>query len=171
VRNANGDWFEGPVPVPLIMAPGVRPPVCAVRVIGANFAEVAERDVHEGDIEGTAVVTGTWTGSALRVQRQVSATQPDEAEHGYWDRPPRTLRFPWTRRELEDVRSHIHENWAEWNIYSMGITNDHMGARLTRVLPAIAAWAATLPTGILALDPWLTPVASRARVQHAVHRL
>jgi hypothetical protein len=29
-------------------------------------------------------------------------------------------------------------------------------AYLTRILPEIAAWAAALPSGILALEPWLT---------------
>ena len=33
-----------------------------------------------------------------------------------------------------------------------------MAARLVRVLPEIAAWAATLPQDILLLQPWLTPL-------------
>jgi hypothetical protein len=32
-----------------------------------------------------------------------------------------------------------------------------MTARLARVLPEIAAWAGSLPDGIVALDPWLAP--------------
>ena len=32
-----------------------------------------------------------------------------------------------------------------------------MTASLTQMLPEIAAWAATLPAGILTLKPWLVP--------------
>jgi hypothetical protein len=36
-----------------------------------------------------------------------------------------------------------------------------MAARLVRVLPEIAAWAATLPKDILRLEPWLLPRRAR----------
>jgi hypothetical protein len=161
VRNVDGDWFEGPVPVPLMLINAVRPPMCAVPVIDASFTEVAGRHEFEGVVEGTAIVTGTWTGSAVRVDRQVAAAQPGADERLYQDRPPRTLRFHWTREEARDVRGHLGERSFEWNVYSSGIIGDHVEARLTRVLPEIAAWAATLPPGILALDPWLVPATER----------
>jgi hypothetical protein len=159
VRNAEGDWFEGPVPVPLVLAPWVRRPMCAVPVLRASFVDIAERHEYHGDVEGFATVTGTWTGSEIWVRHQVPAAQPDEDAPMYQDRPPRTLRFHWTRREAEEVRDHLLEHWDDWSIYSMGIIGDHVEARLTRILPGIAAWAATLPPGILALGPWLTPAA------------
>jgi hypothetical protein len=37
------------------------------------------------------------------------------------------------------------------------------------MLPEIAAWAAMLPPGILALDPWLVPATQRVRMAEAVH--
>jgi hypothetical protein len=152
-----------------MMTPVVRGPKHAVPVVGASFAEVADRYEYDGVIEGTAIVTGTWTGSAVRVERQVAAAQPGEDERLYQDRPPRTLRFHWTREQAHEVSGHLREHSFEWDVYSHGIIGDHVEARLTRVLPEIAAWAATLPPGILALDPWLVPATQRVRTQMAVH--
>jgi hypothetical protein len=161
VRNAGGDWFEGPVAVPLIMTRMIRAPVHAVPLSGANFAELAGRHEHNGVIEGTAIVTGTWAGSALRVERQVPAAQPGEAVRVFRDRVPRTPQ--WTRREAEEARNHLHEHWADWNISSMGIIGDHVEASTTRVLPDMAAWLGTLPAGIVALEPWLAPLTQGVR--------
>lgn len=170
VRHAEGDWFEGPVPVPLILTPAVRGPTFAVPVLGASFTQVADRYEFDRDVEGTATVTGTWTGSELRVRHQVPAAQPDGESLVYWDRPPRTLRFPWAEREGQEVREHLLEHGADWKIYGLdGGGRDHVTARLVRVLPAIAAWAATLPAGILALEPWLTPAARHTRAPEAAH--
>jgi hypothetical protein len=155
VRNADGDWFEGPVPIPLVMTSGIRPPRHAVPLSGANVAELAGRHERNGVIEGTAIVTGTWTGSALRVEHQAPATRPGADTRVLEVRPPRTSQ--WTRREAEQVRNHLREHWADWNIYVMGIMGDHVKASLIRVLPDMAAWLETLPAGILALEPWLTP--------------
>lgn len=164
VRNADGDWFEGPVPVPLMLAPWIRGPVFAVPVLGASFAGagLAERREYDGDVEGFATVTGTWTGSEVRARHQVPAAARDQEDLPvYWDRPPRALRFPWSEQEGQQVRDHLLERGFGWNIYSLdGGGRDHVTARLTRVLPEIAAWAATLPPGILAFEPWLTPAAA-----------
>jgi hypothetical protein len=45
-----------------------------------------------------------------------------------------------------------------------------MAARLVRVLPKIAAWAATLPKGILLLEPWLVPLRADAAGEHGLNR-
>jgi hypothetical protein len=68
----------------------------------------------------------------------------------------------WTRPELRAVLDHLSGRWEDWNIYSAGEINTSQGqaqvtARLARVLPEMAAWAAPLPDGILALRPWLIP--------------
>jgi hypothetical protein len=168
VRNADGDWFEGPVSVPLIRADWVRRPTCAVPAIGANFDDLLDRHECDGDIEGTAIVTGTWTGSAVRVERQVAAAQPDEDNRLYRDRPSRTSGSPWTREEADEVLGHLRERWSEWNVYGSGIIDDHVEARLTRVLPEMATWLATLPPGILALDPWLVPATQPVRAHEPV---
>jgi len=67
----------------------------------------------------------------------------------------------WTKAELDAVRAHLHAHWEEWNLYQSGPSNGEDGqtcmtAKLTRVLPEIADWAASLPPDILALDPWLS---------------
>jgi hypothetical protein len=162
VRNADGDWFEGPVPIPLIMTRRIRAPLHAVPLIGASFTELADRNEYDGVVEGTAIVTGTWTGSALRVEHQVPAARPGEATRVSQHRAPRTPASQWTRPEVEEVRNHLHEHWADWNISLMGIIDDHVEASLTMVLPDMAAWLETLPAGIVALEPWLTPASQRA---------
>jgi hypothetical protein len=68
----------------------------------------------------------------------------------------------WTRDQLDDVRDQLHQRWQQWNLYQLGSQHSedgqaHITARLVRVLPEIATWAASLPPGLVALEPWLTP--------------
>jgi hypothetical protein len=69
----------------------------------------------------------------------------------------------WTQDQLDAVRDHLHRRWRYWNLYELGPQHAedgqaHITARLVRVLPEIAVWAASLHAGIVALEPWLTPV-------------
>jgi hypothetical protein len=72
----------------------------------------------------------------------------------------------WTKAELEAVRAHLHAHQEDWNLYAWGgysSTEDGQAkitARLTRILPEVAAWADSLPAGILDLEPWLLPARS-----------
>jgi hypothetical protein len=68
----------------------------------------------------------------------------------------------WTTDQLDGVRDHLYQRWRDWRLYQLGPQHAedgqaHIGARLVRVLPEIAVWAASLPPGIVALEPWLTP--------------
>lgn len=68
----------------------------------------------------------------------------------------------WTRADLDAVRAHMQTRWEEWHIYELGQSSREDGqayldAKITRVLPEIADWATSLPSGILTLDPWLRP--------------
>jgi hypothetical protein len=68
----------------------------------------------------------------------------------------------WTKAQLDDVASQLHQRMQQWNLYQLGRqhTGDGqacIGARLVRVLPQIAAWAGSLPPGIVAFEPWLLP--------------
>ena len=50
----------------------------------------------------------------------------------------------------------------DWHIYQLGPQHGedgqaHIAARLARVLPEIADWAATQPPGLVVLEPWLSP--------------
>jgi hypothetical protein len=72
----------------------------------------------------------------------------------------------WTKAQLDEVRSYLHEHSQQWNLLRWGPQNTEDGqvyiaARLTRMLPEIAAWAVPLPSGILTLEPWLTPLRAR----------
>jgi hypothetical protein len=72
----------------------------------------------------------------------------------------------WTKAQLDEVRSYLHEHSQQWNLPRWGPQNTEDGqvyiaARLTRMLPEIAAWAAPLPSGILTLEPWLTPISAQ----------
>ena len=72
----------------------------------------------------------------------------------------------WTTAELGAVRRHLHAHSKAWNLLRLGQATGGDGqaciaARLTRMLPEIASWAAALPAGIVSLDPWLRPAHPR----------
>jgi hypothetical protein len=67
----------------------------------------------------------------------------------------------WATGQLDAVRDHLHQRWQDWSLYQLGPQHAedgqaHITARLVRVLPEIATWAAALPAGLVALEPWLT---------------
>jgi hypothetical protein len=69
----------------------------------------------------------------------------------------------WTQDQLDAVRDYLHQRWQHWNLLRLGPEHGedgqaHIAAGLVRVLPEIAVWAASLPSVIVALEPWLTPV-------------
>ncbi len=73
----------------------------------------------------------------------------------------------WTRDQLDAVGGQVDRHHQQWGIYRWGPHNDdegqaHIAAELVRVRPETATWAATLPAGILRLQPWLMPVRARA---------
>jgi hypothetical protein len=68
----------------------------------------------------------------------------------------------WVKRDIDAVRGHLHRHWEDWNIYQSAVAASEdaqafVTASLTQMHPEIAAWAATLPAGILTLRPWLLP--------------
>jgi hypothetical protein len=68
----------------------------------------------------------------------------------------------WTTAELGAVRAHLHAHHRVWDLLQLGQSTDEDGqacivAKLMRVLPEIASWAASLPAGIVSFDPWLRP--------------
>jgi hypothetical protein len=68
----------------------------------------------------------------------------------------------WTAAELQAVGAYLREHSQEWNLLQWGPHSNEdgqacMAARLARVVPQIAIWAASLPADILTLDPWLAP--------------
>jgi len=80
----------------------------------------------------------------------------------------------WTKAQLDTVGDYLHYQWELWRLYGLGLHNTddgqpHMAARLVRVLPEIAAWAATLPNDILLLEPWLMPLRADAAGERALN--
>ena len=68
----------------------------------------------------------------------------------------------WTKDQLEAVRDQLFQRWQHWNLFRLGPRHAedgqaHIAADLVRVLPEIAVWVASLPSGIVALEPWLIP--------------
>jgi hypothetical protein len=68
----------------------------------------------------------------------------------------------WTKDQLDGVRDHLDQRSLQWNLLQLGPQHaedgqPHIAARLVRVLPEIVSWAASLPSGIVALEPWLAP--------------
>ena len=73
------------------------------------------------------------------------------------------VRSGWTRAELDAVRGHLHARHDEWKLYILGESVGADGqarimAKLTLMTALIAGWAVSVASGILALEPWLTPV-------------
>ncbi|MGN6172739.1 MAG: hypothetical protein ACTHPS_07280, partial [Streptosporangiaceae bacterium] len=58
--------------------------------------------------------------------------------------------------------AYLDDHHEEWSLYGWGESSSDDGqacitASLTRVVPEIATWAATLPEGLIVLKPWLSP--------------
>jgi hypothetical protein len=73
VRNDQGDWLQPHLP----MAAPVREERRiesvwrgAVRITGADFAILANRFEQHGAVQGSATVTGVWSGDQLRIDQQ-----------------------------------------------------------------------------------------------------
>lgn len=232
VRNDQGDWLQPHLPMALAGRAERRVGSVwrgAVRITGADFATLANRFEQHGAVEGSATVSGVWTGGQLRVNQQTPPSRPARVHPwvippcppppGGW--PPATpwgdmpLKYDlgdlqrtgaavavtlfrpgeggpvlvvaasdeaavearlrpqlgvllcvvpsrWTKAQLDEIRDYLcerHEQWQlfEWGTHHTGDGQARMTARLARVLPEIAAWADSLPDGIVALDPWLAP--------------
>jgi hypothetical protein len=126
-------------------------------------------DYELGDLDqtGAAVARTLFRPSEDQAVLVVAAMDPNAVEAQL--RPqlgPLLCVVPskWTRAELEAVRARLHAHHEEWNLYMWGYgpTTDEgqaqITARLTRMLVEVAAWADSLPAGILDLESWLSRV-------------
>jgi hypothetical protein len=128
---------------------------------------VGNLDFDLGDLEdsGAAVAVTTFRPSQDQAVLVVAAADRDAVEAQL--RPQLgdllcVITSRWTKTALNAVRAHLHERWEQWNLYGLGPATGEDGqtcitAQLTRVLPDIARWATSLPSGILTLQPWLCP--------------
>ena len=156
-RDDFGDWVVPPCP----------PPAGGWPRSGRREGDNLEVDIGDLKETGAAVAVTTFRPGPRQLVLVVAASDPDTVEARL--RPqlgPRlcVVASRWTRQQLRAVREHVSGHWDEWGVYGAGVANDdegqpHVLARLARVLPEIAAWAAPLPEGILQLKPWLAPAA------------
>lgn len=117
VRTEAGEFFDPPgVPVPAILSVYVRPPTgFGLRVVGADFDAVEGRKQYAGDVEGTATLTGRWSGGVLEVDFQTPHrpdgrhrlapawdTPPCPPPAGGWPRGKRDARLRFNLKDLKD---------------------------------------------------------------------
>lgn len=150
-------WEDPPCPPP----PGGWP-----RGMNGRYRDNLEFDVGDLKETGAAVTVVTFRPGRDQAVLVVAAADPRTVEGRL--RPqlgPRLCVVPsrWAKREIDAVLGHLHDRWADWDIYELGTetledAQARVTARLTRVPPEIADWAASLPPGILRLRPWLVPV-------------
>jgi len=122
-------------------------------------------DMNDLPDTGGVVTVTVFRPSPYQEVLMVSAADPDAAE--IWLRPQFGERLcvvatKWTMAELDAVRAHLHARHRAWNLLQLGQSTGEDGraciaAKLTRVSPEISLWAASLPAGIVSLDPWLRP--------------
>jgi hypothetical protein len=132
---------------------------------GSSGRGVDNLDFDLGDLEdtGAAVAVTTFRPSEEQAVLVVAAADRDAVEARLRPQLGDSLcvvTSRWTKDELGAVREHLNAHWQEWNLYGLGPLNGEDGqacvvANLTMVLPEIARWAATLPSGIVSLEPWL----------------
>jgi len=125
-------------------------------------------DFDLGDLRETGAVVGlsVFRPSENQAVLVVAAAEMDAVEARLRPQLGELLcvvRSRWTRAELEAVRGYLHARHDEWKLYMWGESVGADGqacmiAELTLMTPLIAGWAVSVPSGILALEPWLTPV-------------
>jgi hypothetical protein len=68
----------------------------------------------------------------------------------------------WSVSQIGDVLSRLRTETRQWLLYTFGPDMTEHGqpfvfADIIRVLPDFAAWARSVPDGLLRVDPWLAP--------------
>lgn len=150
------EWTTPPCPPP----PGGWPH-------GMSGGDPENLEFEPGDLQETGAAVSLVTFRPGRDQAVLVVAAADPAAVEARLRPqlgPRLCVVPsrWAKHDLDRVRGHLRDHWDAWNLYVSGVTvaadaQPCVTACLTRVLPEIATWAASLPPGILTLDPWLVP--------------
>ena len=134
---------------------------------GMNGAADDNPTFDVGDLEatGAAVTVVIFRPGPDQAIVVVAASDPELVRARLGPQLPRRLcvvTSRWTRQQLNDVLSAARDHWQDWGVELMHELADdnaqaHIEIELVRVTAEIAAWAATLPDGILTLDPILTP--------------
>jgi hypothetical protein len=161
---------DAPVPEPAAHARWVTPP-CPPPEGGWPATECRgdiELSYDPGDLAGTGAATAITLFHPGKNQAVLVVAAADLAAVEARLRPQLgkslcVVPSRWTQDQLDAVRDHLDQRWQHWNLLRLGPQHAedgqaHIAAGLVRVLPEIAVWAASPPSGIVALEPWLTPV-------------
>jgi hypothetical protein len=134
---------------------------------GMNGQQDRNLEFDLGDLmtSGTAVTAVTFRPSTAQAVLVIAATDRDTVISAMGPQLPGRLCIVdsrWTRAELDRVRSQVLKQWSEWAIDMVSGEIDDaaqpsIALQLLRVTTDVAAWADTLPPGILKLRPSLTP--------------
>jgi len=156
---AHPRWETPPCPTP----PGGWPTVTRRGAVELAY------DLGDLAESGAAVAATLFRPAEDHAVLVVAAADPATVEA--WLRPQLgralcVVPSRWTKNHLDSVRRHLGEQFESWHLLQLGPVHGEDGqpyiaASLARVRPEIADWAATLPSGILTLTPWLTPLPSR----------
>jgi hypothetical protein len=127
-------------------------------------------DLGELQTDGTAVSVVIFRPSAEQAVLVVAADDVEAVRTVLVPQlPGRVCVVPsrWSRAQLDQVRVHLDEHWADWYLDVWGERADEHGqlaieVELLRVTNALADWADTLPDGLLTLVPSLTVAELRA---------
>lgn len=160
---------DAPIPQPAAHARWVRPP-CPLPDGGwpaTRRRGDVELSYDLGDLADTGAAVAVTVFHPSRSQAVLVVAAADLAAVEARLRPQlgRSLCVVpsrWTTDQLDSVRDHLQRRWQSWGLYQLGAQHAEDGqayiaARLVRVRPEIADWAASLPSGIVALEPWLIP--------------
>ena len=74
------------------------------------------------------------------------------------------IKSKWPGDQVRRVRAALDANHEAWLLYNLGATTSDDGqrqfsAKVVRVTPGLADFATEVPDGLLAVEPWLEPVA------------
>jgi hypothetical protein len=167
---------DEPVPKPAVSSRWVTPPCPAPE--GGWPATERRGDIELsydlGDLTITSAVTAVTLFHSGQNQAVLVVAAADVAAVEAQLRPQLgeslcVVPSRWTQVQLDVVHHHLDQRWQQWYLLRLGPQHGedgqaHIAASLVRVLPEIASWAAALPSGLVALDPWLIPVpGDRAR--------
>ena len=128
-----------------------------------GIGEGIELDGDE-DLDGPEVVALTiFRPSPRQVVAVIASEDPDGTRRRLGTRLGERLcvvTSNWTRRQVLEVRGQLDAHFDEWALFGCGETRGEDGqvqisAQVVRVLPGFAEFAATVPDGLLTVEPWL----------------
>jgi hypothetical protein len=164
---------QGPPTASVFEGPAWRRPPCPEPAGGWPEGDVDENLEVPAELDAAHGITSValFRPSRRQVVLVVAAEQPQQVEAELRPRyGARLCVVPsrWTRRQIDDVARRLRAEMGRFMIYICGESTAEDGqaavtVELTRVLPALAALARTIPAGLLSIRPWLPPQARPKR--------